>query len=38
MADRSGIIVYGDPHGRWQPLLDEYARQPARAVVLLGRL
>ena len=36
MADRSGILFYGDPHGRWQPLLDEYARQPGRAVVLLG--
>ena len=36
MADRSGIIFYGDPHARWQPLLDEYARRPARAVVLLG--
>ena len=36
MADRSGIIFYGDPHGRRQPLLDEYARQPALAVVLLG--
>ena len=36
MADRSGILFYGDPHGRWQPLLDEYARRPALAVVLLG--
>ncbi len=36
MAAPSGIIFYGDPHGRWQPLFDEYARRPARAVVLLG--
>ena len=36
MADRSGILFYGDPHGCWQPLLDEYARRAARAVVILG--
>lgn len=36
MADRSGILFCGDPHGQWQPLLDEYARRRARAVVLLG--
>lgn len=36
MADRSGILFYGDPHGFWHPLLDEYARRPAGAVVLLG--
>ena len=36
MADRSGILFYGDPHGCWQPLLDEYALRPASAVVLLG--
>lgn len=36
MADRSSIIFYGDPHSQWQPLLDEYARRPAGAVVLLG--
>ncbi len=36
MPSKSGILFYGDPHGRWQPLLDEYARHPAKAVVLLG--
>ncbi len=36
MPAPSGILFYGDPHGFWQPLLDEYARQPAKAVVLLG--
>ena len=36
MADRSDILFFGDPHGCWQPLLDEYARRPALAVVLLG--
>ena len=36
MAVPSNILFYGDPHGRWQPLLDEYALRPARAIVLLG--
>ena len=36
MSSKTGILFYGDPHGSWQPLLDEYARQPAQAVVLLG--
>ena len=36
MPSPSGILYYGDPHGCWQPLLHEYARQPALAVVLLG--
>ena len=36
MPSKTGILFYGDPHGQWQPLLDEYARHPARAVILLG--
>ena len=36
MADPSGVIFYGDPHGQWQPLLEEYAHRSARAVILLG--
>ena len=36
MADRSGILFYGDAHGAWGNLFDEYARRPAHAVVLLG--
>ncbi len=36
MAQKSGTLFYGDPHDCWQPLLDEYAGQPSKAVVLLG--
>ena len=33
MADRSGILFYGDAHGSWGNLLDEYARRPAHVVL-----
>ncbi len=36
MPQKSGILFYGDPHGCWQPLLDEYARQVSKVVFLLG--
>ena len=35
MTASPGILFYGDPHGSWGNLLDEYARRPASAVVLL---
>lgn len=33
-----GLIVYGDPHGRWEPLLHACADDPPDGVVLMGDL
>jgi hypothetical protein len=32
----SGLIVYGDPHGEWRPLLSACAEEPPEAVIILG--
>lgn len=31
-----GIVIYGDPHGEWRPLLRACAEEPPDGVVLLG--
>lgn len=32
------VILYGDPHGEWEPLLRECAKKPPEAVIILGNL
>ena len=33
-----GLIIYGDPHGTWEPLLLAAAAEPPDGVILLGDL
>ncbi len=32
----SGLLFYGDPHGKWQPLIDSVMEKRPYAVVILG--
>ncbi len=32
----TGVIVYGDPHGEWRPLLAACQDEPPEAVILIG--
>jgi len=33
---KRGILIYGDPHGEWRPLLDACAAEAPAAVIILG--
>lgn len=33
---RQGILIYGDPHGEWRPLLRACAEEPPAAIVIVG--
>jgi 3',5'-cyclic AMP phosphodiesterase CpdA len=32
----TGVIIYGDPHGEWQPLLQACEQEPPDGVILIG--
>lgn len=33
---QQGILIYGDPHGEWRPLLEACAAEASAAVIILG--